>query len=650
MYFEIWAIKNKIAMYILISYFLLLLVISNSQTRIGFLILKTTTLFSFFVVLITEILSFFNSLNSFSIAFSWVAFSSILVFTLILKIKKLKQNIVLSKIKLISVVKSLLVYEIILIAIIVIIILLLFYQGILYPPNNWDSLTYHMSRIMYWIGNENVNHFPTHILRHLYQPPFSEYLLLHINLLDGNDYLSNSVQLLFLLFTLFAIYVVLSYFEVSRFHKILALLFAITIPSVILQSTTTKNDIVCAFFVITSLCFAIKSYYVVKWENYFYLGLAIGLGMLTKGTSYIFIAPIIIIFIIFLILKIIKSKNLYPIYFGILSVVLIIIINLGHFSRNYSIDQNILNIDKKEAKMYSNNSMDKKLLLSNFLKNIGLHMGYGVDEKYDEFIKYVHYEYEIFIDSPEVNFFGMPYKGADPSVTHEDLAPNTAHILLIFLSSIIIIVFSIIKWKKNKKAFLLLFLIFLQILLFVGYLKWQPWHTRLHIPIFLISICLIFISVKIFKPMKWIVILYIPILLINFYYYFAFNSLRPILQKEGITKEINRNDNRYKKYFSNQIQLYPEYSIIKSLLQQNSFKKLGMIVTDWEYPLLIDSYQNKMQIKAINVNNITAKIPQDTKNIDAIISNTLNQEYIIFEGKKYKNLTQKNSFIWIYKL
>jgi len=69
--------------------------------------------------------------------------------------------------------KTLTISEKIYLSIVTVIFLLLFYQGIIYPPNNWDSLTYHMSRIMYWLSNENLNHFPTHILRHLYQPPFA---------------------------------------------------------------------------------------------------------------------------------------------------------------------------------------------------------------------------------------------------------------------------------------------------------------------------------------------------------------------------------------------------------------------------------------------------------------------------------------------
>ncbi|MFY8009574.1 MAG: hypothetical protein ACOVNW_07720, partial [Flavobacterium sp.] len=55
--------------------------------------------------------------------------------------------------------QTLLLKEKLLVGVLLVLLCLLFVQGLLYPPNNWDSLTYHMSRIMYWIGNESVDYF-----------------------------------------------------------------------------------------------------------------------------------------------------------------------------------------------------------------------------------------------------------------------------------------------------------------------------------------------------------------------------------------------------------------------------------------------------------------------------------------------------------
>ncbi|NEQ81489.1 MAG: 4-amino-4-deoxy-L-arabinose transferase, partial [Moorea sp. SIO2I5] len=31
------------------------------------------------------------------------------------------------------------------------------------PPNTWDSMTYHMSRVLHWMQHHSVAHYPTHI-------------------------------------------------------------------------------------------------------------------------------------------------------------------------------------------------------------------------------------------------------------------------------------------------------------------------------------------------------------------------------------------------------------------------------------------------------------------------------------------------------
>ena len=52
------------------------------------------------------------------------------------------------------------------------------------PPNTADTLTYHMPRVMHWQQNQSVQHYYTDISRQLYQPPFLEFNLLHLQVLS----------------------------------------------------------------------------------------------------------------------------------------------------------------------------------------------------------------------------------------------------------------------------------------------------------------------------------------------------------------------------------------------------------------------------------------------------------------------------------
>ena len=52
-------------------------------------------------------------------------------------------------------------------------------------PYNWDSLTYHLPRIMHWVQNKSVAHYATNIDRQIASPPLAEFINLHIYLLMG---------------------------------------------------------------------------------------------------------------------------------------------------------------------------------------------------------------------------------------------------------------------------------------------------------------------------------------------------------------------------------------------------------------------------------------------------------------------------------
>ncbi len=638
-------------MFILFCYLLLLMVVAklNFAKNLKENILSAALIFSFFIVLITETLSLFKSLNLISVIIAWALFSLLLCYILLRDGKGSMSVLTDFKSLIWSNYISLFFYEKILFWFIALGLLLLLLQGIIYPPNNWDSLTYHMSRIMYWLSNESVEHFQTHILRHLYQPPFAEFFILNLNLLNGNDYLSNSVQWLFLVFTLISTWSLLGFFRVSRFYKLLAALLIITIPAVELQSSTTKNDIVCGFFIITALYFSIRTYYETSLRNFIFLGFAIGLGMLTKGTSYLFLVPILVLFGIFMLAKLIQTKNSKILLHGFLLIFVVLILNVGHYSRNYKIDGNLLNIDKEEAKAYSNENRNAKLLLSNLLKNAGLHLGYPIQSESDKIIRIIHEKLGVSVNNPDSNYYGMPYEGARKIATHEDYATNLIHFILILISFFAALKFGFQNIKQNRKLLLLILIIASQIVLFAGFLKWQPWHTRLHIPIFLLSVPLVVIVANKLKWFRYVLFSSIPLLVYSFCFYFVYNDTRPIIINGKYTKNIRIKENRFNKYFSNQPYLRNEYSAVLDAIYLHDSKKIGLMLSDWEYPLLSNFYYNPIKIVAINVYNITNEIPQNTENIDAIISNKTKTDFIIFEGKKYINQNPNHSYIWFYK-
>lgn len=631
---------------------LLLFVLMNNLNPInGFkdLILETVLIFSAFIVFLTELLSLFTSLNLMSVVLSWSFVTILILFFLI----RNKTTTVISLLKIKNTIlhfyKSLSAFSKILLFTIITCLLLLLLQGIIYPPNNWDSLTYHMSRIMHWLSNESVAHYPTDTLRQLHQPPFAEYFIMNVNLLNGNDYLSNIIQFFFLSLSIIALWALLDYFEISRFYKMFSAFLLVTIPSLELQATTTKNDIICGFFLMCIIYQCIKTFKHINLKNFVFLGFAIGLCIFTKGTSYIFLLPVVLLFGILTVIKSVKNKDLSIFKFHFVLIILVIIINLGHFSRNYRLGGNILSVDKVEEKMYSNEKMNVSFLVSNLLKNAGLHLGYPIFSQSDELIRDFHKKFEIDINNPELNYYGMKYQVSQDLITHEDGVSNTTHFILIFVSFVLVLI--VVFKKTNNRIYYILYLIVFisQLFLFSGILKWQVWHTRLHIPLFMMGIPLIIFAITEFKLFKYVLVLILPILIFSFSFFYLYNNIRPIITNPKLTRAIKIDDCRYKKYFANQMNLYSEYDVVQNLIFSNNSKKIGLILSDWEYPLFCYFYFEKINIVSINGAGLSKTIKQNNKNIDAIISNAPKELFIEFDGATYNNLTPNNINIYFYK-
>lgn len=66
--------------------------------------------------------------------------------------------------------------------------------GLAYAPNNFDSMTCHLSRVMHWQQNPGIMHYPTHIDRQIQMSPYAEFVILHVNTLSRSDRWANMVQ------------------------------------------------------------------------------------------------------------------------------------------------------------------------------------------------------------------------------------------------------------------------------------------------------------------------------------------------------------------------------------------------------------------------------------------------------------------------
>ena len=68
------------------------------------------------------------------------------------------------------------------------------FLALLTATTNWDSLTYHLPRILHWIQQGSVDHYPTNIIRQIDLAPWSSFAMANLYLLQGSDRWISLVQ------------------------------------------------------------------------------------------------------------------------------------------------------------------------------------------------------------------------------------------------------------------------------------------------------------------------------------------------------------------------------------------------------------------------------------------------------------------------
>jgi hypothetical protein len=209
---------------------------------------------------------------------------------------------------------------------------LTFTVAVISPPNNADSLLYHMTRVAHWTQNHNLNHYATAYDHQLFMPIWAETAILHLRILFGSDQLSNLVQWFSFLGCILLGWAVARLMGFPRRARMASAVFIATIPLGLLESTSTQNDLVVAYW-LSCLVFLIlygrRSGY--NWVTTGMIGVVTGLGLLTKVTFYVYALPAWagIIYLWFLTCS--KKQVFAQVGF---SIILVIGVNSGFWARN----------------------------------------------------------------------------------------------------------------------------------------------------------------------------------------------------------------------------------------------------------------------------------------------------------------------------
>ncbi len=541
---------------------------------------------------ITETLSFFRGINFVGLLLTWILINIILLL-LYFKVNakrvekfQLYQHIPLNLRVLLSSV--------------IFIVTTTGLIALLVPPNNWDSMSYHMARVAHWMQNNSVEHYPTSYLPQLYQSPWAEFTIMNFQILSGSDCFANLVQWFSMVGSLIGVSLVAQQLGASLSGQILTVVFAATLPMGILQSSSTQNDYVVSFWLVCLAYFVlVASESEINLGDSLKVGMSLGLAIFTKGTAYIYVIPFYIFFLITN-LKICYRKSWNIIF---LATIVALCINIGFYHRNW----NLFGTPLFAISDYKVDEFRISLFISNIVRNMALHMAIPLDFINNNFleqgIKQLHKLLGVDINDPRITMRELTF-GMQGLSNFEDTAGNPIHFYLTCLAIAICLGWR--KLRRQQKLMHYLITVSCAFLLFCLLLKWQNWNTRLHLPIFILFSAFLGIVFSISFNKRVYTYLAIFILTLSMFWVF-FNTSKPFFDEQNIF-----NMDRVEQYFSIRSSLKDDYVGAVNFVKDRKCSQVGLSLRPdaWEYPLWVLLKMNgnlSTRIEQVNVNNVSVK-------------------------------------------
>lgn len=350
-------------------------------------------------------------------------------------------------------------------------------------PTTGDSMTYHLARVVHWAQAGSVAHYPTHIERQVYMGPGAEFAMLHLWILGGGDRFVALVQWGAMAGSVLGVSWIATLLGAEPRVQLLAAVFAGTLPIGVLEATSTQTDYVTAFWLVAFIAFGLASAAGRGREpghgrgaDLFFVGSALGLALLAKGTAYAAAAP----FGVLLVWRLLRAQGAAVALVDGCAVALIALaLNAGQYARNLRVYGSPLGSDSDTGVL--NEAMGPALLASNLVRNGTLHMSTllpGLNHRIERAVVRAHESVGLDPSDPRITLLG-PYRIPRLAIS-ENLAGNPLHLALLLAALVMAACMAGLRRQVGGYALALA----AAGLLHVALIRWQIWGSRLQLPLF----------------------------------------------------------------------------------------------------------------------------------------------------------------------
>ena len=352
--------------------------------------------------------------------------------------------------------------------------------AVLSPPNSADAMAYHVPRVVYWAQSASVAFFPTPYFNQICLPPLDEYLMLHTYVISGGDRFVNQVAFFAFLGSIAGVSALAAALGLKTRGQAMAALFCATLPAGILQASGAKNDWLATLWLVSLAFFLLR-------RDWLFAALSLALAIATKSTAYLFAPPLILAMCWWLRREEAGGFRLSSAARLAAALALAaLLIDGPQYLRNLRLSGSPLGYDSAQGDgvfRWRNQHFGWKPTVSNALRHLSEQLGARSSRwnqaVYGAVVR-AHAALGIDPQDPGATWPGSRYS-PPLNANHEANANNRWHLAWLAAAVVFAATSGRRRWMVYSAGLAGAFL------LFCFYLKWQPFLSRLELPLFVLA-------------------------------------------------------------------------------------------------------------------------------------------------------------------
>jgi hypothetical protein len=454
----------------------------------------------------------------------------------------------------------------------------LFYLGVtaltawLSPPNTFDSLNYHMSRVVHWAQDRAIHHYASGVEFQNTHAPGAEIAILNADVLSGSDRFANFVQWFAMLGSLMAAGGIAKMLDAGRRGQWLAAVFAVTIPVGIAEASSTMTDYVTAFWLMCTLSEIMFFWREKSLVSLPLIGMAAGLAFLTKPIAAAYLLPMGVLLIV-LSLRDLGLRNSWK--WGGITLAIALSVNAGYLLRNQITFSSP--IETEMAGAFANERMDWRAITSNVVRNAALHVQTPwpeLNEWVELQVLKVHIKLGVELNDPATTRDGY-FHLMKPSYSEVLIGNPFQAVAIVVVSLFSLLAVRRVGWRPVVLAGLAAS----GFVIFSALFKWQIFGSRYHLPFFVLFAPIVGVLFDRFVPRLRFDVVVGVFFLVSCWSWLFFIEQRPLavnLQNDPNAGRTLLNTERWEWYFATTGFNGATYQHLAGLITEAGCREVGL--------------------------------------------------------------------------